>query len=125
MIAKWALRGGIALVGLVVVLGALLFIAFGNPLKRPSAAAKIQPKIEKAVAVTQVAQDKATDKAEGKTKTAAAAVDQRTDNHVADIRKSTARALPADVPDDAFCRGVRASKLYAGTPPGCGYSGKP
>lgn len=122
---KWAIRAAIAFAVALFVIGAGVFIFKGNPFNRPSAAAKLQPKVEKAVAVTQAGQDKATDKAEGKTKTAATAVEQRTDRYVAEIRKTTVRVVPADVPDDAFCRGVRASKLYAGTPAGCGYSGKP
>lgn len=111
---------------LIAVIGAVLFIFQLGPFNtRPSAAAKIIPKVEKAVAQTQAAEVKAVEKAEVKTQTAAVAIEKRTATHVAQIRKSTASAVPADVPDDAFCRGVRASKLYAGVEAGCGYSSRP
>lgn len=113
--------------GLVVLAGAAMWVFGLGPFNtRPSAAAKLQPKVAASVAKTQTAATAAVTKVEAKTKTANAATEKRTEVHVAKIRAAAPpRAAAVDVSDREFFLGVCSAKLYARDPDCDGHRGEP
>lgn len=108
------------------VVTALLIIAWVLQLgpfhKGPSAAARVEAKVEKAVPKVQGQAAAAVAKVEGETRTAIVNTDRKADRHVANIRAAQrAPAAPGaprlvyrDFPDGQFYGGVCESKFYAG-----------
>lgn len=116
---------GAVVLALLVAVAALYVLQLGPFNPRPSTAAKALPKVQGAVAKAQGQQGAAVAEAEIKTNSAAVAAEKKAERHVDQIRKSTARAVPADVPDAEFYRGVCDTQLYAGDPACRGFGGQP
>lgn len=121
-----------AVAGALVLAIAAIWITW--PLfHQPSAAAKLQPKVEKAVTQTQAQQGAAVTKAEDATKSAIAATDKKAETHVANIRAAARIPAAAGAPrpqyltvgDREFYLGVCSYKQYQGNPNCRGFSGEP
>jgi hypothetical protein len=135
--------GGV--LGVILLLVLIAFVAGLGPFHRgPSAAAKLQPKVEKAVGKTQAEVDKAVDDATLKVQKSETETMERMDEGAAELRSQEVvyrdvpgpvRYVPGkpqvrvverrvDVPDDAWRRRLCEYKLYAGSP-ACSGDGGP
>lgn len=121
--------------GLAVALVMLMIVAWAfrwGPFGRPSAAARLQPRIEKSVGKTEAEVAAATGHAATTTETAAAKTEKDVQNGVAEIHRSgveyrdrmvnvpgPVRVVVGDYPDGPLYRGLCRLQHYSGDP-ACG-----
>lgn len=129
-----ALRIAGGVLAVLVVVAVVTWVAGIGPFQLgKSAAAKQQPKVEKAVTQATAGAGKQTTALAEKAATANTETERRAEAHVTKIR-APARARPptgapvvryADFPDGQFYGGVCESILYRGNPACSGHGGRP